>query len=215
MFLRNSVISNNALANCASYSIVREGWNISDDDTCGAPFEIIIADPQLGPLADNGGPTMTHALLAGSPAINAGTNCTIGVDQRYVARDAQCDLGAFEFIDFTTADLTMAASGTVDKSTGGAVVTGTVRCSRTENFDLHVELHQMQKRGQSTVDVHAAATTPIACSTSVQLWSVALVTTDGPFQSGSAAATAGTLNAEPWVTPASLSKSVKIFNGRK
>ena len=29
-------------------------------------------DPLLGPLADNGGPTLTHALLPGSPAINAG-----------------------------------------------------------------------------------------------------------------------------------------------
>jgi len=33
-----------------------------------------VADPKLGPLADNGGPTMTHALLAGSPAIDAGPN---------------------------------------------------------------------------------------------------------------------------------------------
>jgi predicted outer membrane repeat protein len=35
--------------------------------TSGAPI-----DPLLGPLADNGGPTQTHALLAGSPAIDAG-----------------------------------------------------------------------------------------------------------------------------------------------
>lgn len=58
----------------------------------------------LGPLADNGGPTFTHALLAGNAAINAG-NCTsltgpvITVDQRGAARPAtvtQCDSGAFE-----------------------------------------------------------------------------------------------------------------------
>ena len=35
--------------------------------TAAAPI-----DPLLGPLADNGGPTLTHALLAGSPAINRG-----------------------------------------------------------------------------------------------------------------------------------------------
>jgi len=35
----------------------------------------------LGPLAGNGGPTMTHALLAGSAAIDAGANC-LGNDQR-------------------------------------------------------------------------------------------------------------------------------------
>src|SRR5260370_11420910 len=31
-------------------------------------------DPRLGPLQDNGGPTLTHALLAGSPAVDAGNN---------------------------------------------------------------------------------------------------------------------------------------------
>jgi len=40
----------------------------------GAGNKLGVADPKLGPLADNGGPTMTHALLAGSPAINAGPN---------------------------------------------------------------------------------------------------------------------------------------------
>ncbi|MGE0473425.1 MAG: choice-of-anchor Q domain-containing protein, partial [Nitrospirales bacterium] len=52
----------------------------------------------LGALADNGGPTWTHALLAGSPALNAGT--TIGapaVDQRGLTRDAAPDIGAYEY----------------------------------------------------------------------------------------------------------------------
>src|SRR5215210_691297 len=53
-------------------------------------------DPKLGPLANNGGTTPTHALLAGSPAINAGASCT-AVDQRGLARSAAaCDIGAFE-----------------------------------------------------------------------------------------------------------------------
>jgi CSLREA domain-containing protein len=46
----------------------------------GSAFATMI-DPKLGPLADNGGPTMTHALLAGSPAINAGDPLAVaGVD---------------------------------------------------------------------------------------------------------------------------------------
>jgi len=55
----------------------------------------------LGPLADNGGPTMTHALVPGSPAIDAipgaDPECN-GTDQRGVARPqgAGCDIGAFE-----------------------------------------------------------------------------------------------------------------------
>ncbi len=59
---------------------------------------------QLGPLADNGGPTLTHALLAGSPAIDTGDpgGCnTLGggplnMDQRGYLRLNRCDRGAFE-----------------------------------------------------------------------------------------------------------------------
>lgn len=59
----------------------------------GAPM-----DPKLGPLADNGGPTMTHALLAGSPAIDAGGPDCPATDQRGLPRPqgAGCDIGAYE-----------------------------------------------------------------------------------------------------------------------
>jgi len=56
-------------------------------------------DPLLGPLQHNGGPTETHALLEGSPAINACVNnCTVATDQRGVHRPQRehCDIGAFE-----------------------------------------------------------------------------------------------------------------------
>ena len=54
-------------------------------------------DPRLGPLQDNGGPTPTHALLLGSPAIDASSACP-ATDQRGVTRPqgAGCDIGAFE-----------------------------------------------------------------------------------------------------------------------
>jgi hypothetical protein len=55
-------------------------------------------DPLLGPLQDNGGPTFTHALLPGSPAINAGATEVTAVDQRDVPRDSQPDIGAFEYV---------------------------------------------------------------------------------------------------------------------
>jgi hypothetical protein len=65
-------------------------------------------DPKLGPLADNGGPTRTHALLPGSPAIDRGNTdvCSAdpvgGVDQRGVTRPqgAACDIGAYESQSF-------------------------------------------------------------------------------------------------------------------
>jgi hypothetical protein len=54
-------------------------------------------DPLLGPLQDNGGPTWTHALLAGSPALNAGNPAQLGVaDQRGVIRSGGVNIGAYQ-----------------------------------------------------------------------------------------------------------------------
>jgi predicted outer membrane repeat protein len=55
--------------------ITSHGFNLSSDNAGGylnGPGDQINTDPLLGPLQDNGGPTLTHALLPGSPAINAG-----------------------------------------------------------------------------------------------------------------------------------------------
>jgi len=62
----------------------------------GLPTTSKLADALLSPLADNGGNTLTMALKAGSPAINAGNNCS-PTDQRGSARVGICDIGAFEF----------------------------------------------------------------------------------------------------------------------
>ncbi|MFN8445070.1 MAG: choice-of-anchor Q domain-containing protein [Caldilineaceae bacterium] len=61
------------------------------------PTTLITSDPSLGPLQDNGGPTWSHALLSGSPAINVGSAASCQAqDQRGTARDSLCDLGAIE-----------------------------------------------------------------------------------------------------------------------
>ncbi len=65
-------------------------------DQIGTPAAPI--DPLLGPLANNGGPTLTHALQAGSPAIDRGNPATAGPeDQRGYGRVGVPDVGAFEF----------------------------------------------------------------------------------------------------------------------
>jgi CSLREA domain-containing protein len=76
-------------------------------------------DPNLGPLANNGGPTLTHALLIGSPAIDGGpATCAAapvnGVDQRGQPRPggAKCDIGAYEFSDTVPPDTTITATPT-------------------------------------------------------------------------------------------------------
>jgi uncharacterized repeat protein (TIGR01451 family) len=84
------------------------GYNLSDDETCNLDAEgdlDAVADPGIGPLEDNGGPTLTYALLEGSPAIDSGDNdpCPNN-DQRGSIRPADgnedgtfiCDIGAFE-----------------------------------------------------------------------------------------------------------------------
>ncbi|MBI5487772.1 MAG: right-handed parallel beta-helix repeat-containing protein [Deltaproteobacteria bacterium] len=67
--------------------------NGSDDTPCVAGLDF--ADPQLGPLSDNGGPTRTMAPAAGSPALGAGADCP-ETDQRGEPRTASCDLGSVE-----------------------------------------------------------------------------------------------------------------------
>jgi hypothetical protein len=56
-------------------------------------------DPKIGKLGNNGGPTRTHALLTGCPAINAGSDADCPAnDQRGVTRPrgAHCDIGSYE-----------------------------------------------------------------------------------------------------------------------
>ena len=130
---------------------------------------MIVADPLLGDLADNGGPTQTLALDRNSPAINA-TECSdVTVDQRFVARDAKCDIGPFEFV-FTTIALTIDPAAHVDPSTGAVTVTGTIQCSRDETFNLAVEVKQDQKTRRLPVVADATEATGVACGTTAQPW---------------------------------------------
>jgi hypothetical protein len=83
-------------------SIADAGHNLSSDASCAFTNigSFISPDPKLGPLADNGGPTLTMALLPGSPAIDAGdTSLAPATDQRGFPRPAgvASDIGAFEY----------------------------------------------------------------------------------------------------------------------
>jgi CSLREA domain-containing protein len=81
--------------------VIKNIHNLAEDDSCSASLN---GDPNLGPLADNGGSTQTMALLPTSPAINAGDNDTCEItDQRGITRPqgAHCDIGAFEYVNDT------------------------------------------------------------------------------------------------------------------
>ena len=79
--------------NSPTASLTSEGYNLSNDAAGGdgatgpggflnATGDIRNTDPLLGPLQNNGGPTPTHALLPGSPAIDKGKSFGVTTDQR-------------------------------------------------------------------------------------------------------------------------------------
>lgn len=127
LILSNTIISGNAIYQgglrdiaVGDATLINNGFNLFGDAslTSAESFYLTLnpnditatsngTDPTqlssiLEPLADNGGPTITHALPAGSPAINAANNSLClatpinNIDQRDISR-SNCDIGAYEF----------------------------------------------------------------------------------------------------------------------
>ena len=104
--IEDNIIADNGTYNCqieggGAAVLTSLGGNVVSDPSCS----LIGSDQDVGPggalvdvLADNGGPTLTHALLPGSPAIDAAVGVCPATDQRGVPRDVACDVGAFEFV---------------------------------------------------------------------------------------------------------------------
>jgi hypothetical protein len=100
--LRNTIIANSLLGGGCDGTIISSGHNLDSGNTCGfaSAGDLINTDPFLGLLQDNGGPTFTHALLVGSPAIDAGVNGgVLPIDQRGYPRiwNGIIDIGAYEY----------------------------------------------------------------------------------------------------------------------
>jgi hypothetical protein len=110
------------IVNSLTGTVTSLGYNISNDDGSGylnGPGDQINTDPMLGPLQDNGGPTFTDALLAGSPAIDTGDpNFTPPpeFDQRgnpYLrVVNSRIDIGSFEVQSGATPTPTATATAT-------------------------------------------------------------------------------------------------------
>jgi hypothetical protein len=107
--VKNSLVVNSVAGdNCvhdAGGTFTALGVNFSTDAGCPGFTQVTAGEINLGLLADNGGATETHALLAASVAIDAALDCTlsdgttpVAQDQRGQARPAgaECDSGAFE-----------------------------------------------------------------------------------------------------------------------
>ena len=118
----NSILNGGSPENIYDATVTSHGYNVCSDDGGGllnGPGVQINTDPLLGPLQDNGGPTFTHELLTGSPAIDAGDpNFTPPpyYDQRgpdfWRVRNGRIDVGSFEVQAGSTPTPTPTATAT-------------------------------------------------------------------------------------------------------
>jgi hypothetical protein len=100
VLILNSIVSGSTNGGNVWGSVTDGGYNLCSDNSAAfsAMGSLNGVDPRLGPLADNGGPTETLALLPGSPAIDAVPSGFPPTDQRGVTRPQglEADMGAFE-----------------------------------------------------------------------------------------------------------------------
>jgi CSLREA domain-containing protein len=133
----------------ARYSLIEEGLGCVN----GLNVNNLTGDPLLGPLQDNGGPTPTHALLPGSPAIDKGNSFGLTTDQRGLTRPVDissisnasdgADIGAFELQAPTAASVSVSGRVLAEGAgVSGAIVTmtdvaGATRSARTNPFGYY------------------------------------------------------------------------------
>ena len=178
--LKSSIVSGNSGGNCVvlggpAGSISDGGYNLEDATGCGfssANGSLSNTNPMLNPvgLNDNGGPTQTIALLAGSPAIDAipfganGCGTTLTTDQRTVSRPqgSGCDIGSFELGGDKTAPVITVPSGITANATSpsGAVVSYAVTASDPD--DAVASLGCVPTSGST----FAIGTTTVTCTAS-------------------------------------------------
>ena len=168
VFLANSIMANSPSGgNCHLGSVIVDiGGNVDDGTTCihsSTSSSLANTNPLLAPLANNGGPTQTMALRAGSPAIDYVLKCIRAgsTDQRGFPRpdngEADCDSGAYEsaFADttlVTTPSQTAFPLGTSSPTlTDLATLAGGVNPTGTITFTLHAP------GGTSVVDTETVA----------------------------------------------------------
>ncbi|MFN8382105.1 MAG: choice-of-anchor Q domain-containing protein [Anaerolineales bacterium] len=115
------------------------GFTATTGDIIGSSANPVI--PLLTSLQDNGGATQTHALMSGSPAINAGNpaipgsggDACLATDQRGISRpvNTRCDIGAYEgSVPFTT--IMSINTYTVNNYTDESLLPGTFLCDEAK-----------------------------------------------------------------------------------
>ncbi|BAY60356.1 polymorphic membrane protein [Calothrix brevissima NIES-22] len=162
--------------------------------TVGTGTDIVNPNPGLGTLQNNGGLTLTHALLPGSPAINAGNNSLIPVD----TQDIDGDGNTTEPTPYDQRGLTRVVGGTVDI---GAFEVQAATLPSLSIKDISVtEGNTGTTNATFTVTLSAASTSAVT---------VNYATANGTATAGSDyTATTGTLTFNPGVTSKTLNVAV-------
>jgi hypothetical protein len=162
--LTNTIVAENGLSgNCTGHATTSD-HSLDSDGTCGVGA-LSNQNPLLNSkLENNGGPTNTHVLQVGSPAIDAGdTAACPATDQRGLARpdvaSTPCDIGATEYYS-TPPTITVPANiTTVATSSSGAVVTYTASATssvaKVESFGCVPASGSTFKVGTTTVNCTA------------------------------------------------------------
>jgi hypothetical protein len=195
--LKNTIVANSPSASggsCYRYGIITDGgYNLDSDNTCffgTNNFSLSGVDPMLGPLADNGGPTKTHALLAGSPAIDKGNSFGATTDQRGAARPqgTASDIGSFESESTTTVD-TIKPTVSAATPTGTGVARGT---NLTATFSEKMDPLSITKSTFKLFKVKPDGSTTQITNVSVKLSTDGLTAKLNPFGTSSTLLAANT-----------------------
>jgi hypothetical protein len=157
----NTIVASNTPQNCGQPT-GDGGNNLSfGDGSCPGNA----GDPKLGPLQDNGGPTATMALLAGSAAIDAiapgSASCAGAHDQRGVMRPqgGGCDIGAYELAPPAIGGIAVLANGP------SSVIVGAQVNANAQDSIVFVQFGPGTAYGYSTPGQDAgSAVTPVAVS---------------------------------------------------
>jgi hypothetical protein len=167
---KNTIVANSPSGgNCGA--IPNDGgYNLDSDkgsfDTCGFSTNnnsLSGVDPMLGPIADNGGPTKTHALLEGSPAIDKGNSFGESTDQRGLVRPSNfvgipdasggdgSDIGSFELQapDTTPPKVTSTVPGNGGE-VGPAVNVKATFSEKMDTNTINGQTFKLFKKGSTT-----------------------------------------------------------------
>ena len=152
--IQNSIVASNSLPSCAGP--ITDGGHVIAIPDSACPGSAV--DPLLEPLSDNGGPTKTMALAAGSPAINAvpatGAGCP-ATDQRGVPRPqgVACDIGAFELK--APAPVTPTPPGETTPPPGVPAAPPRARLARLTRMTLSPRVFRAARTGPSALAAQA------------------------------------------------------------